>query len=247
VEEKCDFEEDDEEGSDFEEEMGPHPLIERIAAITAEETDDDRKMWLMDSLEDFVRAQRYKVCLDDVVYRGIGDGYFFGSESDTKKDRAKLIEELEGLLERTRVTEREIHYDRLGPGGTKQISGVSTKLVIIPAAQGKQRAKKARGSPASNSAPPVQLLWTAWFDPGTSDTGREWLEDCSLSYSNKEEEEHMEEDEEDEEVNPFIDVLTASRDENAVRDVVLHPDGALGLYESLQVGLDQNSLLKVPI
>ena len=122
MEECCEFEEDDEE-TDEDEMSGPHPLMERISAIAAEETDPDRSMWLMDSLEEFVRAQRFKVCLDDVVYRALAEGYFF-TESMPERAQQQMVQEVEKLLDRIRVEERQIHHDRLGPGGTKQISGV---------------------------------------------------------------------------------------------------------------------------
>ena len=86
-EECCEFSEEEE--SDFSDagldEMGPHPLMEKIASVCAEETDADKTMWLMDSMEDYIKATRYKVCLDDVVYRAIADGYFFQEKTRQKQ------------------------------------------------------------------------------------------------------------------------------------------------------------------
>ena len=161
----------------MEEDDGPHPLMEKIVAIASEETDADKTMWLMDSMEEYIRATRYKICMDDVVYKAIQDQYFLVGK-DSAKERKRLMEGVESLLERIKVEERELHYDKLGPGGRKELAGLTTSLIILPEQRekkSKKKGKSSRSQPESDGSV-VRMTWTAFFDPGTEENETDWLE-----------------------------------------------------------------------
>jgi len=226
--------------SEEEDHEGPHPLVEKVAATVAEEDSADRTMWLLDSIEDFVRATRYKVCMEDIIYEAISDEHVFdkGSREQQKKE---LVQDVESLLGRISVETRSIHYDKLGPGGSKQLSGMSTTLVVNPPKQ-KNKGKKRK---VKSGTAAVRITWTAFYDPGAS--GTEWLEESVVAYMEEKEPEGSEEEEgseDHEEQDPFQDVLTVRRGADSIEEATMF-SAAKGLYESLKVDIPQQRLMQI--
>ena len=107
---------------------------------------------------------------------------FVQEARDSEKQR--IGTEITELMSRVTVEAREIHYDKLGtchapsqslhdctvagPGGTKQLSGVTTRLLVHPPpVKQLKRSRKAKGAPKSCTEPPqsvLQVIWTAFYE-----------------------------------------------------------------------------------